>query len=257
MSTSWSPRWEGSRSSAGAPTSFCGRSPESTVRLVEAESAARTKAEEAPRGAPAGLVRRALPSSPASCVLRRHRCPPGKPGGRWRMPVTYPGPPTTMGTPSPRRVSQAGSGSFSGLELLAVPPKHAGVDVDDEPPARRVARVAADRPWVGRAGAGREPVVGLARDGAHRARSGAVVGEERWFMRMADESERAQRAVGQDSGGRRLGEEPEQGVARRAVPAVDAVTAGLRAARQPVHVASAGDDPVRSERPGVVISGDQ
>ena len=90
-----------------------------------------------------------------------------------------------------------------------------------------------------------------------RARSGAVVGEERRFMRMADEPERAHRAVGQDSCGRRLGEEPEQGVARRAVPAVDAVTPGLCAARQPEHVASASDDPVWSERPGVVISGDQ
>ena len=76
-------------------------------------------------------------------------------------------------------------------------------------------------------------------------------------MRMADESERAQGAAGQDSGGRRLGEEPEQGVARRAVPAVDAVTAGHCAARQPEHVASAGDDPVWSERPGVVVSRDQ
>ena len=46
-------------------------------------------------------------------------------------------------------------------------------------------------------------------------------------MRVADEPERAHGAVGQDLGGRRLGEEPEQGVARRAVPAVDAVTAGL------------------------------
>ena len=43
----------------------------------------------------------------------------------------------------------------------------------------------------------------------------------------------------------------------QAVPAVDAVTAGLYAARQPERVASAGDDPVRSGRPGVVISGDQ
>jgi hypothetical protein len=74
---------------------------------------------------------------------------------------------------------------------------------------------------------------------------------------MADEPERAHRAVGQDLSGTRLGEEPEQGMARRAVPAVDAVTAGLGAARQPEHVASAGDDPVRSKRPGVVISGDQ
>ncbi len=126
----------------------------------------------------------------------------------------------------PRRASQAGSGSVFLPELLAVPPQHAGVDVDDEPPARRIARVAADRPRVGHAGARREPVVRLAGDGPHRGRSGAVVGEERRFMRMADESERAQGAAGQDSGGRRLGEEPEQGVARRAVPAVDAVTAG-------------------------------
>jgi hypothetical protein len=76
-------------------------------------------------------------------------------------------------------------------------------------------------------------------------------------MRMADEPERAHRAVGQDRSGRRVAEEPEQGVARRAVPAVDAVTAGFCAARQPEHVASAGDDPVRSERPGVVIAGDK
>ena len=76
-------------------------------------------------------------------------------------------------------------------------------------------------------------------------------------MRMADEPERAHRAAGQDRSGRRLGEEPEQGVARRAVPAVDAVTAGLSAARQPEHVASTDDVLVRSERPGVVISSDQ
>src|SRR5262249_52927638 len=89
------------------------------------------------------------------------------------------------------------------------------------------------------------------------ARSGAVVGEERRFVRMTDEPERTHWAVGQDLGGRRLGEEPEQGVAWRAVPAVDAVTAGLGAARQPEHVASASDDLAGSERPGVVISGDQ
>jgi hypothetical protein len=41
------------------------------------------------------------------------------------------------------------------------------------------------------------------------------------------------------------------------VPAVDAVTAGQCAARQPEHVASARDDAVRPERPGVVISRDQ
>ena len=76
-------------------------------------------------------------------------------------------------------------------------------------------------------------------------------------MRMADEPERTHGAAGQDFCGRRLGEEPEQRVARRAVPAVDAVTAGLSAARQPEHVASTGDDPVWSERPGVVISSDQ
>src|SRR5687768_5908915 len=179
---------------------------------------------------------------------------PWKSGARWRMPVTYPGGPPTMGTPTPRRASQAGSGNFFGPELLPVPPQHAGVNVDDEPPARRVARVAADRPRVGHADAGREPVVRLARNGPHRARSGAVVGEERRFMRMADEPERTLGAVGQDFCGRRLGEEPEQWVARRAVPAVDAVTAGLCAARQPEHVASAGDDPVWSENPGVVIS---
>ena len=104
------------------------------------------------------------------------------------------------------------------------------------------------------------PVAGQSYDSPGTGRtagSSAVVGEERRFMRMADEAERAHRAVGQDLCGRRLGEEPEQGVARRAVPAVDAVTARLCAARQPVHVATADDDPVRSERPGVVISGDQ
>jgi hypothetical protein len=76
-------------------------------------------------------------------------------------------------------------------------------------------------------------------------------------MRMTDESERAKGAAGQDSGGGRLGQEPEQGVARRAVPAVDAVTACDCAARQPERVASAGDDPVWSERPGVVVSCDE
>ena len=84
---------------------------------------------------------------------------------------------------------------------------------------------------------------------APRRRRGAVVGEQRRFMRVADEPERAHRAVGQDRSGRCLGEEPEQGVARSAVPAVDAVTAGLGATRQPEHVASADGDPVRSERP--------
>src|SRR5215831_1875512 len=78
---------------------------------------------------------------------------PGESGARWRIPVTYTGP-TTMGTPTARRASQAGSGSFFGPERLAVPPHHAGVNVDDEPPARRVARVAADRPRVGHAGTG-------------------------------------------------------------------------------------------------------
>src|SRR5579864_912607 len=175
---------------------------------------------------------------------------------RWRMLVTYPGP-TTMGTPTARRASQAGSGSFFGPERLAVPPHHAGVNVDDEPPARRVARVAADRPRVGHEDTGCEPVVRLARDRPHRARSGAVVNEEGRFMRMADKSERSQGAARQDSGGRRLSEEPEQGVARRAVPAVDAVTAGQCAARQPENVASADNDLVRPERPGVVISRDQ
>ncbi len=76
-------------------------------------------------------------------------------------------------------------------------------------------------------------------------------------MRMADEPEGAQGAVGQDPGGRRLGEEPEQGVARRAVPAVDAVTDGHRAPRQPEHVPPAGGDPIWPERPGVVVSGDE
>jgi hypothetical protein len=47
------------------------------------------------------------------------------------------------------------------------------------------------------------------------------------------------------------------GRGRTPVPAVDAVTARLCATRQPEHVSSAGGDPVRSERPGVVISGDQ
>src|SRR5690349_21152056 len=118
------------------------------------------------------------------------------------MPVTYP---VTRRWERPG--SHAGSGSFSGLELLAVPPQHTGVSVDDEPPASCVARVAADRPRIGHAGAGREPVVRLARNGPHRTRRGAVVGEERRFMRMADEPERAYRAGGQDSCGRRLGEE--------------------------------------------------
>jgi hypothetical protein len=95
--------------------------------------------------------------------------------------------------------------------LSAVPPHHAGVNVDDEPPARRVAWVAADRPWVGHAGTGCEPVVRLARDRPHRARRGAVTNEEGRFMRMADKSERSQGAARQDSGGRRLSEEPEQG----------------------------------------------
>src|SRR5215471_15971528 len=101
------------------------------------------------------------------------------------MPGTYPGPRLWE-----RRGSHAGSGTFSGLELLAVPPQHTGVNVDDEPPARRLARVAADRPRVGHAGTDREPVVRLARNRPHRTRSGAVVGEEPRFMRMADEPER-------------------------------------------------------------------
>src|SRR5215471_4122837 len=189
-------------------------------------------------------------------ALRRQRCPPGESGARRRMTVTYPGP-TTMGTPTARRASQAGSGSFFGPERLAVPPHHAGVNVDDEPPARRVAWVAADRPRVGHEGTACEPVVRLARDRPHRARSGAVVNEEGRFMRMADKSERPQGAARQDPGGRRLSEEVEQRVARRAVPAVDAVTAGQCAARQPEHIASTDDDLVRPERPGVVISRDQ
>ena len=156
-----------------------------------------------------------------------------------------------------RRASRAGSGHFFELELVAVPPQHSGAKVDDEPPARRVTRVAADRPWVGQAGAGRGPVVRLARDRQHCARSDAVVGEERRFMRVAGESEGARAAAGQDARGGCFGEKPEQGVARRAVPAVDAVTAGHCAARQPEYVASAGDDPVWSERPGVVVPRDQ
>src|SRR5438105_11034700 len=83
---------------------------------------------------------------------------PGESGARWRMPVTYPGP-TTMGKPTARRASQAGGGSFFGPERLAVPAHHAGVNVNDEPPARRVAWVAADRPRVGHEGTGCEPVV--------------------------------------------------------------------------------------------------
>ena len=51
-------------------------------------------------------------------------------------------------------------------EVLALPPQHAGVNVDDEPPARSVAWVAADRPRVGDAGIGPGPVVRLAGDGA-------------------------------------------------------------------------------------------
>src|SRR5690348_3917773 len=72
--------------------------------------------------------------------------------------LTYPGP-TTMGTPTARGASQPGSGSFFGPERLAVPPHHAGVNVDDEPPARRVAWVAADRPRVGHEGTGGAPEV--------------------------------------------------------------------------------------------------
>jgi hypothetical protein len=64
-------------------------------------------------------------------------------------------------------------------------------------------------------------------------------------------------AAGQDPGGRCLGEEPEQGMARRAVPAVDAVSAGHGAACQPEHVAPTDGDLVRPERPGVVVSGDE
>src|SRR5688500_14021744 len=89
----------------------------------------------------------------------------------------------TIGT---RRLTRR-SGSFSGLELFALPLQHTSVSVDDEPPARRVARVAADRARVGHVGASREPVVRLARNGPQRARCGAVVGEERRFMRMANE----------------------------------------------------------------------
>src|ERR1051326_4833753 len=114
------------------------------------------------------------------------------------MPVTYPGP-TTMGTQTARRASQAGSGSFFGPERRALPPHHAGVNVDDEPPARRVAWVAAHRPRVCHEGTGCEPVVRLARDRPHRARRGAVVNEEGRFMRMADKSERSQGAARPDS----------------------------------------------------------
>src|SRR4051794_19954664 len=74
------------------------------------------------------------------------------------------------GSPSPAfaaigSVGAVGASVF-GLEVLAVPPQHAGVNVDDEPPARSVARVTAHRPRVGDAGAGPGPVVRLARDGA-------------------------------------------------------------------------------------------
>jgi hypothetical protein len=89
-----------------------------------------------------------------------------------------------------RRRPQAVSGSVFALELLALPPQHAGVNVDDEPPARGVARVAADRPRVGHAGAGPEPSYDSPGT-AHRARRGAIVGEERRIMRMADEAEGA------------------------------------------------------------------
>ena len=41
------------------------------------------------------------------------------------------------------------------------------------------------------------------------------------------------------------------------MPAVDAVTAGHCAARQPEHVAPADGDPVWPESPGVVVSGDE
>jgi len=91
-------------------------------------------------------------SSPARTVVRLH--------GRWQ-----------------RRGSRARGAASSGLKLVAIPPQHTGVDVDDEPPARSVTRIAADRPRVGHAGTGREPVVRLARSGPHRARRGAVVGE--------------------------------------------------------------------------------
>src|SRR5579859_1069379 len=122
------------------------------------------------------------------------------------MPVTYTGP--RQWEHQPPDASQEGS-SFFDPECLAVPPHHAGVTVDDEPPARRVAWVAADRPRVGHEGTGCERVVRLARDRPHRARSGAVVNEERWFMRMANKPERSQWAARQDCCGRRLSEEPE------------------------------------------------
>jgi hypothetical protein len=82
------------------------------------------------------------------------------------------------------KLPQAGSDSEFGLELFALPPQHAGLNLDDEPPARGVARVAADRPRVGHAGVSPEPVLRLARDGAQRTRRGAVVDKERRLMRM-------------------------------------------------------------------------
>jgi len=53
-----------------------------------------------------------------------------------------------------RSGSRAGRDSFLWLELVAIPPQHSGVDVDDEPPARGVTRTAADRSGVGRASGG-------------------------------------------------------------------------------------------------------
>ena len=76
-------------------------------------------------------------------------------------------------------------------------------------------------------------------------------------MRMAHKSERSQGAARQDPAADASVRNPSRGWRGGAVPAVDAVTAGKCAARQPEHVASAGDDPICPERPGVVISRDQ
>jgi hypothetical protein len=74
---------------------------------------------------------------------------------------------------------------------------------------------------------------------------------------MANEAERAQGRSGRtrvaDASVRKL----EQGVARPALPAVDAVTAGHGATRQPEHVAPDRVAALRPERPGVVVSGDE
>jgi len=63
---------------------------------------------------------------------------PMAPAGAYRVPRRWDTPHCDV-THKPPEAASADS------KLLAVPPQHAGVGVDDEPPARRVARVAADR----------------------------------------------------------------------------------------------------------------